>query len=91
MDYTCEPNGKLGSRISDMRLDDGTPLDANKTYSVAGWAQVDSVGDGRLMWDVAADYLRRNKNDMKLKKVNNPKLKGVKNNPGIEAYSGEMA
>ncbi|QBZ83588.1 Trifunctional nucleotide phosphoesterase protein YfkN [Hydrogenovibrio crunogenus] len=91
MDYTCEPNATLGNRISDMRLDDGTPLEANKTYSVAGWAQVESVGDGRLMWDVAADYLRNHKNDMKLKKVNHPKLKGVKNNPGIEDYPGEMA
>jgi len=91
MDYTCEPNASLGNRISEMRLDDGSPLEANKTYSVAGWAQVEAVGDGRLMWDVAADYLRNHKNDMKLKKVNHPKLKGVKDNPGIEAYPGEMA
>jgi sulfur-oxidizing protein SoxB len=91
MDYTCEPNATLGNRISDMRLDDGTPLEASKTYTVSGWAQVDSVGDGRLMWDVAADYLRNHKNDMKLKKVNHPKLVGVKGNPGIEAYPGEMA
>lgn len=91
MDYTCEPNGKFGSRISDMRLDDGTPLDASKTYSVAGWAQVEAVGQGRLMWDVAADYLRNNKGNTKLKKVNHPKLKGVANNPGIENYPGEMA
>jgi sulfur-oxidizing protein SoxB len=91
MDYTCEPNGSFGNRISDMRLDDGTPLEANKTYSVAGWAQVEAIGEGRLMWDVTADYLRRNKGDMKLKKVNHPKLKGVKNNPGIENYPGEMA
>ncbi|WP_029407778.1 5'-nucleotidase C-terminal domain-containing protein [Thiomicrorhabdus sp. Milos-T2] len=91
MDYTCEPNAKLGSRISEMRLDDGTPLEANKTYTVAGWAQVEAVGQGRLMWDVAADYLRNHKGSTKLKKVNHPKLKGVKNNPGIEAYPGEMA
>ncbi len=91
MDYTCEPNASLGNRISEMRLDDGTPLEASKTYSVAGWAQVEAVGEGRLMWDVAADYLRSHKSDMKLKKVNHPKLKGVKNNPGIEAYPGEMA
>lgn len=90
MDYTCEPNATLGNRISEMRLDDGTPLEANKTYSVAGWAQVETVGDGRLMWDVAADYLRSHKNDMKLKKINHPTLKGVKNNPGIESYPGEM-
>ncbi len=91
MDYTCEPNASLGHRISDMRLDDGTPIEANKTYSVAGWAQVDKVGDGRLMWDVAADYLRNHKENTKLQKVNHPKLKGVKNNPGIEGYSGELA
>ncbi|WP_024850763.1 5'-nucleotidase C-terminal domain-containing protein [Hydrogenovibrio kuenenii] len=90
MDYTCEPNASLGNRISNMRLDDGTPLDPSKKYSVAGWAQVESVGSGRLMWDVAADYLRNHKNDMKLKKVNHPTLKGVKNNPGIEAYPGKM-
>ncbi|WEJ61760.1 5'-nucleotidase C-terminal domain-containing protein [Thiomicrorhabdus lithotrophica] len=91
MDYTCEPNGKFGSRISDMRLDDGTPLEANKTYTVSGWAQVEAVGQGRLMWDVAADYLRNNKGSTKLQKVNHPKLKGVKNNPGIESYPGEMS
>ena len=91
MDYTCEPNGKFGSRISEMRLDDGTPLEANKTYTVAGWAQVEAIGEGRLMWDVAADYLRNHKKSTKLNKVNHPKLKGVKNNPGIEAYPGELA
>lgn len=91
MDYTCEPNASLGHRISDMRLDDGTPIEANKIYSVAGWAQVDKVGEGRLMWDVAADYLRNHKENTKLKKINHPKLKGVKNNPGIEGYLGELA
>ncbi|GAB6034426.1 5'-nucleotidase C-terminal domain-containing protein [Galenea microaerophila] len=90
MDYTCEPNANFGNRISDMRLDDGTPLEPNKTYTVAGWAQVDKVGEGRLMWDVTADYLRRHKNDMKLKKINAPTLKGVKGNPGIEDYQGKM-
>ena len=91
MDYTCEPNASLGNRISDMRLDDGTPLEANKKYTVAGWAQVEAVGSGRLMWDVAADYLRNHKSSTKLKKVNHPKLKGVKDNPGIENYPGQMA
>ncbi|BBP43438.1 5'-nucleotidase C-terminal domain-containing protein [Thiosulfativibrio zosterae] len=91
MDYTCEPNASLGNRISEMRLDDGTPLEANKKYSVAGWAQVEAVGSGRLMWDVAADYLRNHKSSTKLKKVNHPKLKGVKDNPGIENYPGQMA
>jgi sulfur-oxidizing protein SoxB len=47
------------------------------------------VGEGRLMWDVAADYLRKNKN-LKLSKVNHPTIKGVKDNPGIEDYAGKL-
>ena len=90
LDYTCDPNESRGRRITDMRLDNGTPIEPNKTYSVAGWAQVDSVGEGRLMWDVAADYLRRNKGNLKLNKVNHPTLKGVKDNPGIADYAGKL-
>jgi len=88
-DYTIEPNAKLGERISDIRLDDGTPIDPKKTYTMAGWAQTTEVGPGRLMWDVAADYLRKQKH-LNLKKVNHPTLKGVKNNPGIENYAGKL-
>lgn len=90
LDYTCDPNETLGRRITDLRLDNGTPIEPNKKYSVAGWAQVDSVGEGRLMWDVAADYLRRNKGNLKLNKVNHPTLKGVKDNPGIADYAGKL-
>lgn len=89
MDYTCEPKAKFGNRISDLRLDDGTPLEANKTYSVSGWAQVEEIGEGRLIWDVVADHLRNSKST-KLTKVNNPKLKGVKTNAGIQDYPGKM-
>jgi sulfur-oxidizing protein SoxB len=90
LDYTCDPNETLGRRITNITLDDGTPVEPNKKYSVAGWAQVDSVGEGRLMWDVAADYLRRNKGNLKLQKVNHPTLKGVKDNPGIADYAGKL-
>ena len=89
MDYTCDPTASLGNRISEMRLDDGTPLEDNKTYSVAGWAQVEEVGSGRLMWDVTADYLRRNKT-LELKKVNHPTLKNVSDNPGLQDYPGKL-
>ncbi len=37
--YTCDPAATMGSRISDMRLA-GKPIDADKTYKVAGWAPV---------------------------------------------------
>lgn len=90
MDYTCEPNAGLGKRITEMRLDDGTEIEPNKTYTVAGWGQVETVGNGRPVWDVVADHLRRQKADMKLKKVNHPTLKGIKQNPGIEDYEGKL-
>ncbi len=86
MDYTCEPNASFGRRISNLRLDDGTLLSAGKKYSVAGWGQVEEVGNGRPVWDVVADHLREKKSDMKLKKINTPILKGVSDNPGIESY-----
>jgi 2',3'-cyclic-nucleotide 2'-phosphodiesterase (5'-nucleotidase family) len=90
MDYTCEPNAAFGKRITEMRLDDGTQIEANKSYTVAGWGQVEEVGAGRPVWDVVADHLRRQKANMKLKKVNHPTLKGIKNNPGIENYDGKL-
>ena len=89
LDYTIDPAASLGSRISEMKDDAGTPVDPNKSYKVSGWAQVGSIGNGRLMWDVAADYLRRQKH-LNLAKVNHPTIKGVKDNPGIENYAGEL-
>ncbi|MBN2646902.1 MAG: 5'-nucleotidase C-terminal domain-containing protein [Thiotrichales bacterium] len=91
LDYACEPNAEMGARISNIRLDDGTPVKAEEKYTVAGWAQVETTGPGRPIWDVVADYLRRNKANMKLKKVNHPKLIGVKDNPGLTDYAGELA
>ncbi len=89
MDYTIDPVASLGKRISNMKDDEGTAIDQNKSYRVSGWAQVDSVGNGRLMWDVAADYLRKQKH-LNLTKINHPTIKGVNNNPGIENYSGKL-
>jgi sulfur-oxidizing protein SoxB len=93
MDYTIEPNEALGNRITNMVLDDGTPIEMNKSYSVTGWAQVDTVGDGRLVWDIVADYLRReakkNKGVVKLSKVNHPTLIGVDQDPGLADYAGK--
>ena len=82
MDYTMEPGGNAGERISDMRLDDGTPIEAAKTYKVAGWATVGSQSEGPPIWDVVADYLRRS-DTARIEKLNTPKLKNVKDNPGL--------
>jgi len=82
LDYVCEPNQSFGKRISDMTLDDGTLVEADKRYMVAGWATVGSKSPGRPIWDVVADYLRDQK-QIKIEKLNAPKLVGVKGNPGI--------
>ncbi len=89
MDYTIDPVASFGNRISNMKDDEGTAIDQNKSYRVSGWAQVDSIGNGRLMWDVAADYLRKQKH-LNLTKINHPTIKGVNNNPGIENYGGKL-
>jgi sulfur-oxidizing protein SoxB len=82
LDYSIEPQAQAGARIADMQLDDGTRIDAAKKYKVAGWATVGSKSPGAPIWDVVADYLRREDN-ASIKKMNTPVLKGVSGNPGI--------
>jgi len=82
LDYVCEPTQGFGKRITNMTLDDGTKVEADKKYMLAGWATVGSKSPGRPIWDVVADYLRDQKT-IKIKKLNTPKLVGVKGNPGL--------
>ncbi len=84
LDYTCEPGAAMGKRIQDMRLN-GKPLDANKTYKVAGWAPVTEAArdkGGEPIWDLVARHLR-NEKVVKVSTPNVPKLKGVAGNPGM--------
>jgi len=85
MDYTCDPTASIGKRITDMRLDNGKPLEADKKYKVAGWATVNSKDPGPAIWDVVAEYLRDQKT-VKVAKLNTPKLKNVADNPGLGDY-----
>ena len=89
MDYSIDIKGKSMNRISDMMLDDGTKIVANKTYTVAGWATVASKAPGKPIWEMVAEYLRDEK-VAKIKKMNTPKIKGAKGNPGIADYMGEL-
>ncbi|NOR52259.1 MAG: thiosulfohydrolase SoxB [Gammaproteobacteria bacterium] len=82
LDYVCRPNNKMGKRISNITLDNGATIEANKKYMVAGWATVGSQSPGRPIWDVVADYLRLQKT-VSIKKLNTPKLVGVDGNPGV--------
>ncbi len=82
MNYACAPNEAAGQRISDMTLDDGKALDADKSYRVAGWASVNPQ-TGKPVSEVVAGYLRAEKT-VKIKRANRVMLKGVGNNPGLD-------
>ena len=83
MDYTCKPNESMGNRISDMTLDDGTAIEMNKSYPVAGWATVNEKAPGPPVWEQVAAYIKNSKS-VKFEKINSPKLIGVEDNPGLD-------
>jgi sulfur-oxidizing protein SoxB len=85
MNYVCEPLAAAGQRISEMRLDDGTPVEAGRNYKVAGWATVGSQAPGPAIWDVVAEYLG-NAGVARVESLNTPVLKGVGDNPGLADY-----
>ncbi len=89
LDYVCDPSAGMNERITEMQLDDGTRIEADKTYVVSGWATVGSQSPGEPIWETVATYLRDVKT-VKIDKLNTPKLKGVKGNPGIADYAGEL-
>jgi len=82
--YTCAPNEAMGRRISDMRLN-GKPIDAGKTYKVAGWAPVAeeaSKAGNKLVWDVVEGWLK-SKGRVTPRQLNTPRLVGMDRNPGL--------
>jgi S-sulfosulfanyl-L-cysteine sulfohydrolase len=81
MTYACDPKGKMGGRISDMRLK-GELIEADKKYKVAGWAPVAEGAKGEPVWDLVSGYLRAKK-VIKPVKLNLPRLKGMEGNPGL--------
>jgi sulfur-oxidizing protein SoxB len=84
LSYACDPNAKMGGRIGEMSLK-GRPLDPAKKYKVAGWAPVSEEAKqagGEPIWDLMARYLRDRK-VVKPLALNLPRLKGMRENPGI--------
>jgi len=78
--YTCTPAEGVGRRISDLKLDDGRPLEAGKSYKVAGWASVNEQ-QGKPVWDVFAKHLTSGKAPQA--RGTGVTLRGVDDNPGI--------
>jgi sulfur-oxidizing protein SoxB len=74
MTYACAPKAKMGARISDLRLA-GKPIEAGKTYKVAGWASVAEGVTGVPVWEVVGRYLKERKIVPPLK-PNVPRLLG---------------
>ncbi len=79
--YTVNPNARIGNRISNMMLN-GKPVSPTKTYKVAGWASVGENVTGTPIWEVVAEYLRDIKT-IKPVKLNLPKIVGLGKNPGL--------
>jgi S-sulfosulfanyl-L-cysteine sulfohydrolase len=84
LQYTIDPAGGAGKRISEMRLN-GKLIEAGKTYKVAGWAPVAEdakAAGGEAIWDLMARHLKDVKT-IKAVKLNEPIIKGVSGNPGM--------
>ena len=85
LSYACEPGAAMGRRIQDMRLK-GKPIEAGKTYKVAGWAPVAeearSMPGTRMVWDVVEQWLK-SQGRVSARKINTPRLIGVDGNPGL--------
>ena len=79
--YACEPGATMGRRISDLRLR-GEPLDADRSYQVAGWAPVAAGATGEPIWDVVETWLA-NHRTVTPRTLETPRLIGVDGNPGI--------
>ena len=86
LEYTMTPGEKMGARISEMRVN-GKPVEASKTYKVAGWAPVaeEAAKAGhKPVWDVVETWLKaRPGQRVSARKINTPKLVGVQGNPGM--------
>lgn len=60
--YSIDISKPAGERISNLHLlKNGKPLDASKTYSVAGWASVNPDVEGPPIWDLVSDHIKARK------------------------------
>lgn len=85
--YTIAPGEKMGRRIGDMRLS-GRPIDAGKTYKVAGWAPVAEEASrqpgAKPVWDVVETWLKSQGGRVRPRRINTPTLTGIGTNPGLD-------
>jgi S-sulfosulfanyl-L-cysteine sulfohydrolase len=85
LEYSCNPAETMGKRIGDMRLN-GKPIEAGKTYKVAGWAPVAeeaSKAGNKPVWEVVEPWLKAQGGVVKARKLNTPRLTGAVPNAGL--------
>lgn len=85
--YTIAPGEKMGRRIGEMRLS-GRPIEAGKTYKVAGWAPVAEEASrqpgAKPVWDVVETWLKSQGGRVRPRRINTPTLTGIGTNPGLD-------
>jgi sulfur-oxidizing protein SoxB len=87
LQYSCNPLAGMGQRIDNMRLK-GRPIEADKKYTVAGWAPVAEEarsGGHKQVWEVAEEWLKASGGKVSRRTLNTPTLNGVLPNPGFVA------
>ncbi|MCX8134662.1 MAG: thiosulfohydrolase SoxB [Roseococcus sp.] len=58
--FTLDVAGRPGQRVSDLRLlRTGAPLEAERSYRVAGWASINQGTEGPPIWEVVFAHLAR--------------------------------
>ncbi|HSW04588.1 thiosulfohydrolase SoxB [Aquabacterium sp.] len=88
LSYTMSPAEKMGARIGEMRLN-GRPIEAGKTYKVAGWAPVAEEAKNqpgvKPVWEHVETWLKAQGGRVKPRRINTPTLVGTQGNPGMIA------
>jgi sulfur-oxidizing protein SoxB len=60
MSYTCAPKASMGNRITNMVMTDtGVLIEADKKYTVGGWASVNEGTEGPAIYDLMENYISR--------------------------------
>ena len=84
LQFSCDPTASMGRRISNMRLK-GKPIEAGKTYKVAGWAPVAEEASKQnlpMVWDLVEKWLKAQGGRVKPRQLNAPTITGGLPNPG---------
>ena len=75
--YAIDISKPMGSRISDLtHLKSGKPIEASKSYTVAGWASVREGVEGPPIWDVVTSHISK-KHEVKIEPNSAVKVTGA--------------